>query len=89
MLRGDGPYYQWGALGHPLEAYAEEGRYSHRALAMLPELMEKLGSVRAYEKIIADAKHRIDRLRPQIKHLSECIERIEDRHVNKAQEEES
>lgn len=89
ILQGDGPYYLWPDLGFLTQGYVAEGRYSAKALENLPELLEKLGRVRAHQKAIDDAQHMIDRLVPQIKHLSKVIQRAEDRHMNQEQEEES
>lgn len=89
MLQGNEPYYMWPGLGFLMPDFIAEGRYSAKALEQLPELMEKVGRVRAHQKAIDDAQHMIDRLVPQIKHISKLIRLAEDRHVNKTQEEES
>ena len=89
MLQGDGPHYMWPGLGFLMPDFIEEGRYSVKALEQLPELLEKVGRVRAYEKVIDDAQYMIDRLVPQIKHISKLIQLAEDRHINQEQEEES
>ncbi|MBA57890.1 MAG: hypothetical protein CMQ40_01815 [Gammaproteobacteria bacterium] len=89
MLQGDGPHYRWPALGFLETGYIADGSYSARALEILPELMQKLGRVRAHQQIIDHAQHMINRLVPEIRHQSKVIQRAEDRHMNQEQEEES